>query len=685
MLLWILALSICHGAGQNLPGQPQLVQDRDWTARPFLGNPGNKYEGVSNLNIQLNQGVVFRDMGDISVSGNFWTLVIEVDLSELHEKIGDFMLSLSTYKNALERVTFSGKIDSVKGINNVVKGTIETHLQGAIQFNNSMKLTQQKYTELKLAFGTNSRRRGKRAIIGGIGDIMRPLFGLATDNQIDDLNNHINTLRRSDESIFQLLEKQATILKATVSRSKQHDTLLNQLSEASDQISSKVNELIEDIGDIEEDIAVIPHIISALKLLNGLSVQALAYSDWKTLLEEDLMKLETALESTAAGKISSHFISIEDFLEALSEVDRNLPPTLSLAIPVTREFLYQYYNFIDIKTSGNNDKIRIFAHLPLISPERKFRLYEAIPWPSPIENGSDTVFVIDVDNKFIAQSLDRQYFFELTDKEAAECTNELRICSPSSPIYSSPYASCLFSLLTHTKTPASCNHRIAEIQHPQFLKIGDPNIWLYYTKTPLTISETCMPFDAQQGVQVEITTLHGAGIYNLAANCSAKTNGITLPTNFRASSYVRVEHVERIRIPQLIPFSDMFSQHKLNQYKDIPLLKETLSNRKLSPLTNLGMDVDLLNKEIRSEKDKIGKEWNLRFINHSQAAQWITWVGILVPMTLWFGWLYLKPKIINLFAKKTDNTDVETEGTGQETEPPQTPSAPPKPKARESH
>ena len=512
---------------------------------------------------------------------------------------------------------------------------------------------------------------------------MNYLFGTATDSQIKELASHMDSLHTADSKIFQILERQATLLNTEMTNTENQERAIQEIKDRNIEIGKVINDLATAFAEMENVSGLIPFLAHTLDVLNTLEIQEDNYNLMMDQVTQRINNLEAALQSTAAGRLSHHFISKEELLLALGEIDRHLPPTLTLAIPNDLEHLYLYYNHVEVITTGHEKKVRIFAHIPLKSVDRQFTLHKAIPWPTPVEN-STSVFTVDLTNTHVAISLDKQSFFELTDEEAEKCTSGLKICSPTSPVYSTPHTSCLYSLLTHVKTPKTCNHRVAVVTHPQFTLIGEPNIWLYYTPEPIKFAITCMPFDTNHRVQVDEVVLMGAGIYNLQSNCSAKSKGITLPTNYRASSMIRTNHVSRINIPNVPELESLMTLPRTHTYTKIPSLKDKIVTTRLRPIKHIGMEINELQKEIARAQDEETKSWKVRMISHSQVAQWGVWLVLIVGTVVMFGGPYLKSKVStfrNKFRKQREDVEDDEEATSLASFQ-QAPSAPPRPKTR---
>ena len=667
----ILTLTFCLLVQGSPTTSPTLigatVKDQEWVPRAMRGaedpetnHPDPTPGGNSKNNLpgdqgqlKINQGIVFKNLGEIIVSGNYWTLVIEAKLNIYHTNMKTLEESVLVYKNRLEALSFANRNMDVSVVKEVFERIIQSHFEEVKEFFRHYNVTEAALNELEVALGAApidrmsfGNIRGKRnTLLGGIGDAMNYLFGTATDSQIKELATHMDSLNTANSKVFQILERQATLLKTEITNTEQQAQAIQEIEDKNIEIGKVIEDLTSALQEVQNTSELIPFLAHALDVLNFLEIQENNYRLMMSKIIQNINNLEEALQSTAAGKLSHHFVNKEELLLALREIEKDLPPTLTLAIPNDLEHLYLYYNHVEVVTTGHGGKVRIFAHIPLKSVNRQFTLHQAIPWPTPTEEGSETVFMVDLINTHIAVSLDKQSFFELTDQEAKECISGIKICAPASPVYSTPHTSCLYSLITQIKLPNTCNHRVAVVTLPQFALVGEPNIWLYYTHEPIRFSITCMPFNPDDRVEVAEIILSGAGIYHLASNCSAKSKGITLPTNYRASSMIRISHVNRIDVPNVPELKDLIPIPNLNTLKDLPSLENKVVTSRLKPIKHIGMEVSELQREIKRAKEQSEKDWRVRLISHSQVAQWGVWILLIAGTLVLFCGSYLKKKV----------------------------------------
>ena len=121
-MIWILTSMILL-LGMSSSATPALrdivVQDTNWTAREFLkpealrmvapsSGEGELTPPDSPGNSMVSQGLVFKDLGGITVSGNYWTLIIESKTNLYHKNLRTLGISLRKYKRTKVRCCSKG-------------------------------------------------------------------------------------------------------------------------------------------------------------------------------------------------------------------------------------------------------------------------------------------------------------------------------------------------------------------------------------------------------------------------------------------------------------------------------------------------------------------------------------------------------------------------------------------------
>ena len=168
-----------------------------------------------------------------------------------------------------------------------------------------------------------------------------------------------------------------------------------------------------------------------------------------------------------------------------------MPSKLRLAIPLDHEHIFLYYNYIKVTATSYGNTLRLFISIPLQSNDREFTIFKVTPWPSPLPYNETFAYTVEPGYQYIALSSDQQKYLHLTQEEADECSQGIKVCSPSSTILYYPLVSCLYALIVHKKTD-TCEHKVAKITQPRFQKLSNPNTWVYYSLEPITFTIKCM-------------------------------------------------------------------------------------------------------------------------------------------------------------------------------------------------
>ena len=302
-------------------------------------------------------------------------------------------------------------------------------LYDALRYNIASDIIQKQNT-VKDMIGLNSAKnhnRKKRGWVDIIGRMAKTVIGVATQQDITILNNHMEQLallvekeaagRTSNAAQMHSFEVQVNgRLNNTISQVNFLEKVMHEGFEASRRLKDlllnklKLPERVNEIEDILDK----HHHLNAMIHQYDLHIESLEQISHKT---ENVI---TALAQFMHGRLDANIISPKELHLILNYVDsqlREISSSKSIMADVNSYYVQNHF------TTFSHDGKSIFIKLkiPIVSDSSTFNLYkmEAVPVPTDHTNRSDVYTLVTGFTEYLAVSFNEKFYLELSEKEIA--------------------------------------------------------------------------------------------------------------------------------------------------------------------------------------------------------------------------------------------------------------------------
>lgn len=239
-------------------------------------------------------------------------------------------------------------------------------------------------------------------------------------------------------------------------------------------------------------------------------------------VKESISDLANALEATAMKKLSPIFINPTLLLQALIEVQNNLPASLSLVTSDIEKNIYVYYGISTVRALYFNHTIRLFVEISLKAPERYINIFRTLPLPYAVHNGSAKLY-IEPRYEFFAIAQNGQFYFDLDTTDVANCNvGFIKICLPFRPVRRISDVSCLSSLFVgnsnHIKS--LCDVKLTHDRRSQLYRTRSTNFWFYSMEKDLLTFNCSSDSKSELTYNISNKIITGTGIIQIPAFCT---------------------------------------------------------------------------------------------------------------------------------------------------------------------
>ncbi|KZR96212.1 Uncharacterized protein APZ42_009582, partial [Daphnia magna] len=108
----------------------------------------------------------------------------------------------------------------------------------------------EQFTTVKEALNTNPRNR--RSLIDGGGSALKWLFGVSTQQDLEELNSQVEQVKLNQKEMIHIMDKQATVLNESLWESRDNSQLIRELRGQFASLQSVTAQLLEWNTKLEE-------------------------------------------------------------------------------------------------------------------------------------------------------------------------------------------------------------------------------------------------------------------------------------------------------------------------------------------------------------------------------------------------------------------------------------------------
>ena len=416
---------------------------------------------AANVHHHLNYGVTFTKHGLVAFSGeDFWTHSFLIDIGKPFE-IPAFPfceITAETTKSSIcaakNRLAFNI---------NAIREELGHNL------NDTVKLLDQLLPNTELP--TDSKP--KRAILGFLGTIIHDLTGLSDEEEINQIQGQINTLKRAISAVGNSLMQQGSDLSSFMKTI--NDRLTNAVNGVHEN-ALQTERLVFEFHNTSQNLERLVFLIGANIIKEFANVQTINH-------QYNIFK--QALSDLAEGKLSPLLIKPTLLRNTIADIQNILSRDYPNFFLISTNPQY-YYRHADFSVYRQKSNVLITIKFP-ISSMQTFELYKVYTWPSPINASTNSATQIKDLPDYLAISIDREFFVPMTNYDASKCIGtDLLICKYRPTLRSVNSKNCVANLFLakSSSIKQQCNFRfLTNAIKPHLHNIGQGQLIVYRTSS----------------------------------------------------------------------------------------------------------------------------------------------------------------------------------------------------------
>lgn len=460
----------------------------------------------------------------------------------------------------------------------------------------------------------------RNAWIGGIGTILKQIFGTLDENDGLKYDEAIISLQNNEKQLASLMKE--NILVTTSILTYYNDTLHKirnneaNLSEAIDKLSLS----IKNISEITNGLQILANINELLDILET-SILTLSFQ---------LEDITNAILFSSQNILHPAIITPSQLHKELADNYRHLPSDLELPVALDISSIHLILNISKLVCYYVNNKIVFVLQVPLVQT-REYVLFHSIAMPTPYRPEEPSSFSLIIpSNKYIAMTKDKSFYCIFDTMGICKSVSPGNYICDIENVYSTDAKPiCESELLAKviSEKPYQCETKII-VGKLEIWKPLTNNKWIFIQSEPNKISIDCLNSKLYE------TNILGTGIISIPKNCIGYCKSTTL-------------------IPKYIVLN---ITSPVNHIPDFSLINDTCCNldklnkivNSVSPINLQNIDLDDFNSENKNKINTLLNDLNsmentlsphiIKYGTHYS----ISIIVVLVFIFLFLGYLTFK-------------------------------------------
>jgi len=314
----------------------------------------------------FDKGLVFVKDTDILLSGDKWTIVVNIALDDynaltyiMKRMIHQIRQEIRVHKNP-KSYFFDIHWNEIDRLDTMVQG-LDVDLQSF----------QELPFEGKPFRNPNTvNTRTKRGLVDLLGYGMKYLFGTADAQDVKRLSNVCDELHAFNSRMTHAVDHQLTYIQTLDETIKQSTVDIADLTE---MLRSSIRNFSLQLNRVEASLLDTQTALEKHTKYNA-AIREIEMAILE--LKLSIMQLQEALDVTGLGQLSSVLINPYNLSIILQQVSLQLPAGLSMPTELAVQDMYVYYTTAAVHAVATSKSIRLFVDIPLKASDRYFELYQ---------------------------------------------------------------------------------------------------------------------------------------------------------------------------------------------------------------------------------------------------------------------------------------------------------------------
>ncbi len=373
---------------------------------------------------RLNYGTWFRPVTSIVATHDYWTHT--------------FSLTLPNFKTPQPLPKFCANASDTNciEITSLIRQIDQTRVDFDKFINYAIYKVEQIIPELDSEI-QNKRQTRSWLPVGG--SILKKVFGVATQDDLEIIVDHVMALEAQDEQLINAFNKHTKEFTSTM------HIMDERIQGAMKGIKQNHNDILQLKNEVSESVNSLRHILLKLQSISTEQIRlALNAERSFALFYQGLLDLVT-------GKLTPTILPYDYLVHTITQINSLLGKEHP-GFTVVLQHLNKFY--IDAKpiVTRKGHNIYISVKFPLGSPSSTMKVYDIHTVQVPIKENANHASLLQTNDHYYAISEDHQYYTTITKITLEACQSDtFHHCPSQLPLRPTSFPSCVNSLYFNDK------------------------------------------------------------------------------------------------------------------------------------------------------------------------------------------------------------------------------------------
>lgn len=471
--------------------------------------------------------------------------------------------------------------------------------------------------------------RSKRsAWVGGIGTILKQIFGSLDENDGIKYETAITSLQQDEKQLASLMKQNILVTKSTL---RYYNDTLYKIRENEDNLDVAIDKLSLNIKTIDEKTNGLQILANTNEILNILEASILT-------LSFQLKDVTNAILFSSQNILHPAIMTPKQLHKELADSYRHLSSDLELPIVLDINSIHIILSISNLVCYYINNKIVFVLQVPLVNT-KEYVLYHNIALPTPYNlKEPDSFTLIIPDNRYIAMTIDKSHYCVFDDLKICKRVSPGNLICDIENVYSTEAKpTCESELLAKviSKKPYQCKDKIILGKIDTWKPLLNNN-WIFVQSDPQKISIDCL------GSKLFETNILGTGILHIPKDCIGYCKSTTLIPKYNVLNF----------------------SSPINHFPEFSLINDTCCNlakltdvkNNVSPVHLHNIDLDDFHSDNKNEfKTILNDLEKIESRKQPHIVEYGTHYSALVIIMFILIILFLSCLVIKKFCKSTSN------------------------------
>ena len=582
-------------------------------------DPSRTLKAISTVDAMASHGVFIRELGTFSTTMSEYKIIIPFSTSDYENAFKSIDLGLRNMVFQYDKYFNRTSWPEESFLNNTVGVTrmrlLEAVLRVQARLNETVKVIEKDFISIQdLINNKRVTKRVQRGLFDFIGKGLNFMFGLATQDEINETNQRIVRTKKFNVNLIESTRHLATIIKT-------QDIEISSLQKIQVTVLNNTLNLIQGFKRLVFGAAAQTEEILKITLFDKLHDFERDTYHTLTTLSRKINKFSIAMQEAIEGKLSSFLLPPDVLHNIILDIESNLPAHLSTLELAQSHKFFEIYNLLRVDFEHLKDGRKVFGiTIPIVNDYDIFKLVFISSLEIPFSARVNSTAKINIgNNKIFAINTKTKKGFEINKdklKQARKFLNHFYTDAGHYTFEDQCKIDCILSIQAGEGGDEDCSKIITAHSNTSEIIHLERDKWYFSVKGTQKLKTVCLNENEGHN-KSKLFNISGYGELIIPVECTIFWGREVVNGIFKGTREVKVPGISKILTINVPPATLALSN---------PWKKFSESHWDINSLEK--MELGLKNEMSYQYKNTLLHEKTAKLLNHVQEIMSKTEMGL---------------------------------------------------------